>query len=269
MRIPRSTTTSRVFISLLAGASVLAIAPAASGQENEETEEDRNTNTIVVTALKREQNLQDVPMAITALGNETIANLQIREMRDAVKFLPSVTIQSGGPGFSQIYFRGVSSGENANHSASLPTVGTYLDEMPITTIQGALDIHTYDLNRIEALAGPQGTLYGASSMAGTVKLITNQPEPGETYGTADFELNSVAHGGIGGIGEMMLNYGLSDTAALRMVGWYRKDAGYIDNIPGERTYPTSGIVHNNAPFVEDDYNEVDTYGFRAALGIDL
>src|SRR5688572_19732252 len=132
MRIPRSTTTSRMVISLLAGVSVLAIAPAAAAQENEETAEDRNA--IIVTANKREQNLQDVPMAITALGNETISNLQIRELRDAVRFLPSVTIQSGGPGFSQIYFRGVSSGENANHSASLPTVGTYLDEMPVTTI---------------------------------------------------------------------------------------------------------------------------------------
>src|SRR5688572_22627778 len=267
MRISRSAKTSRITVALLTGASLLAIAPAAGAQENEETEEDRNT--IVVTALKREQNLQDVPMAITALGNETISNLQINELRDAVRFLPSVTIQSGGPGFSQIYFRGVSSGENANHSASLPTVGTYLDEMPVTTIQGALDIHTYDLNRIEALAGPQGTLYGASSMSGTVKLITNQPEPGDTYGTADFQINSVSHGGIGGVGEMMLNYGLSNSAALRLVGWYRKDAGYIDNVFGERTYPTSGITQDNALLVEDNYNEVDTYGARAALGIDL
>ncbi|HEY6814197.1 MAG TPA: TonB-dependent receptor [Croceibacterium sp.] len=270
MRIPRSTiTTSRVSVSLLAGVSLLAIAPAAVAQDTGEGEGEGEQTVILVTALKREQNLQDVPMAITALGNAELDELQVNELRDVVKFLPSVTIQSGGPGFSQVYFRGVSSGENANHSASLPTVGTYLDEMPITTIQGALDIHTYDLNRIEALAGPQGTLYGASSMAGTVKLITNQPEPGETYGTADYELNTVAHGGIGGIGEMMFNVGLSDTAALRLVGWYRKDAGYIDNVAGSRTFASSGITQNNALLVEEDYNEVDTYGARAALGIDL
>ncbi|RYE73719.1 MAG: TonB-dependent receptor, partial [Myxococcales bacterium] len=130
-------------------------------------------------------------------------------------------------------------------------------------------IHAYDLNRIEALAGPQGTLYGASSMAGTVKMVTNKPEPGETYGTADFEINTVSAGGIGGVAEGMINYGFSDSAALRVVGWYRKDAGYIDNVPGNRTYPSSGINHNNAPLVEEDYNDVDTYGFRAALGIDL
>lgn len=264
MPIPRSTNTSHIAISLMTGASLLAIAPAAVAQDDD----DRDT-VILVTALKREQNLQDVPMAITALGNEALDDLQVNEMRDVVKFLPSVTIQSGGPGFSQIYFRGVSSGENANHSASLPTVGTYLDEMPVTTIQGALDIHTYDLNRVEALAGPQGTLYGASSMAGTVKLVTNPPEPGETYGSADFEINSVAHGGIGGVGEAMFNFGLSENAALRVVGWYRKDAGYIDNIPGSRTYPTSGITQNNAAFVEENYNDVDTYGARVALGIDL
>jgi outer membrane receptor protein involved in Fe transport len=275
MRIPRSTNTCRIATSLLAGASLLALAPAAGAQDAEEGQSAQPTpnqsgqNVILVTALKREQNLQDVPMAITALGNETLANLQINELRDAVRFLPSVTVQSGGPGFSQIYFRGVASGENANHSASLPTVGTYLDEMPVTTIQGALDIHAYDLNRIEALAGPQGTLYGASSMAGTVKLITNRPEPGETYGTADFELNSVAHGDIGGIAEAMINYGFSDTAALRVVGWYRKDAGYIDHVPGSRTYPSAGITHSNAAFVAEDSNDAETYGARAALGIDL
>src|SRR6478752_4534412 len=179
MRSSRSThTTGRIAATLLGGASLLAITPAAAqdaqgAQVAQPTPNQSGQNVILVTAAKREQNLQDVPIAITALGNETLSNLQVNELRDAVRFLPSVTIQSGGPGFSQIYFRAVASGENANHPASLPTVGTYLDEMPVTTIQGELDIHAYDLNRIEALAGPQGTLYGASSMAGTVKMVTN------------------------------------------------------------------------------------------------
>jgi len=140
---------------LLASSSVAISLPAyAQSAAAEDTDE------IVVTAQKREQNLQDVPVAITAIGTEKLDQLQVNEFADVVKFLPSVTIQQGGPGFAQVYFRGVASGENANHSASLPTVGTYLDEMPITTIQGALDIHAYDLARVEALAGPQGTLYG-------------------------------------------------------------------------------------------------------------
>ena len=226
-------------------------------------------NDIVVTASKRQENLQDVPLAITAIGNERLGELQVKEFQDVVKFLPSVTIQTLAPGFSQVYFRGVASGENANHSASLPTVGTYLDEMPITTIQGALDIHAYDLARVEALAGPQGTLYGASSMAGTIKLITNQPDASGTYGSMGVELNTVMSGDVGGVAEGFINASLGERAALRLVGWYRHDAGYIDNIAGSRTYASSGITQDNAPFVEKNYNDVDTYGARLALGIDL
>ncbi len=250
---------------MLLGTTILCTSGTALAQES--TTEDKND--IVVTASKREQNLQDVPLAITAIGTERLDELQVKEFQDVVKFLPSVTIQTLAPGFSQVYFRGVASGENANHSTSLPTVGTYLDEMPITTIQGALDIHAYDLARVEALAGPQGTLYGASSMAGTIRLITNAPDTSGTYGSAGLELNSVSSGDIGGVAEGFINAALSDRAALRLVAWYRHDGGYIDNIAGSRTYPTSGITQNNDEFVEKNYNDVDTYGARLALGIEL
>ena len=223
---------------------------------------------IVVTATKREQNLQDVPLAITAFGTERLDELQVKEFADVIKFLPSVTIQTAAPGFAQVYFRGVASGENANHSTSLPTVGTYLDEMPITTIQGALDLHAYDLARVEALAGPQGTLYGASSMAGTIKLVTNKPDTSGTYGEVGAELNAVS-GGMGGLVEGFLNAPISDRAAARIVAYYRRDAGYIDNVFGSRTYPTSGITQTNANLVERNYNDVDTFGGRIALGIEL
>lgn len=249
---------------LLASSALVSVAPALA-----QTSAAADSNVIIVTAQKRAQDLQDVPVAITAMGTEKLDELQVNELQDAVKFLPSVTIQTLSPGFSQVYFRGVASGENANHSASLPTVGTYLDEMPITTIQGSLDIHAYDLARVEALAGPQGTLYGASSMAGTIKMVTNQPDYSSSYGSMDLELNRVAHGGIGGTAEGFYNARLSDRAALRLVAWYRKDAGYLDNVFGRRTYPTSGITQANSNFVEEDYNEVDTYGARLALGIEL
>ncbi|MXP15666.1 TonB-dependent receptor [Altererythrobacter confluentis] len=250
-------------------ASTAMVWGGAAFAQSQTSQNAQDSDIIIVTAQKRAQDLQDVPVAITAIGTEKLDQLQVNDLEGAVKFLPSVTIQSISPGFSQVYFRGVASGENANHSSSLPTVGTYLDEMPVTTIQGALDIHAYDLARVEALAGPQGTLYGASSMAGTIKLVSNPPEIGSTYGAADLEVNSVAHGGVGGIAEGFLNVGLSDNAALRVVGWYRHDAGYIDNIAGSRTFPTSGITQTNADLVEEDYNEVDTYGARLALGIEL
>jgi outer membrane receptor protein involved in Fe transport len=271
-------------VQLLNGVAALLATTALSGSPalaqvaatNEGVEE------IVVTAQKREENLQDVPISVTALGNETLDQLQVQDFDDYARYLPSLSFQTLGPGFSNVYFRGVASGENANHSAQLPSVGTYLDEAPITTIQGALDIHIYDIARVEALAGPQGTLYGASSQAGTVRIITNKPDPKAFEGEVRAEVNNVAHGGEGYVGEGFVNMPLSANAALRVVGWYDRDAGYIDNIPGTRVFPTQGLdddgnivdlpgtnTVSNAAFVEDDYNDVETYGGRAALRIDL
>ncbi|MDR3473767.1 MAG: Plug domain-containing protein, partial [Devosia sp.] len=121
---------------------------------------------VVVTAQKRQENLQKVPMSVTALSTETLRSLKVEDTGDVIKFLPSVSFTSQGPGYSHFFFRGVASGENFNHSGSQPTVGVYLDEQPITTVTGELDVHMYDIARIEALAGPQGTLYGSSSEAG-------------------------------------------------------------------------------------------------------
>jgi outer membrane receptor protein involved in Fe transport len=242
---------------------------ASTNQRSDSAVPDGGEDEIIVTAQKRAENLQDVPMAVTALGTEKLDELQVTDFDDYAKFVPSISYQSAGPGFANVYFRGVASGENANHSTSLPSVGTYLDEQPITTITGALDIHVFDIARVEALAGPQGTLYGASSQAGTVRIITNKPDTSGFYGEANVELNKVSHGGWGYIGEAFLNAPISSSAAIRVVGWYKKDAGYIDNIPGSFTFPTSGIVFDNDPFVEDNYNDVETWGGRAALQIDL
>ena len=128
------------------------------------------------------------------------------------------------------YIRGVASGGNGNHSGSLPSVGMYLDEQPITTIQGALDIHMYDIARVEALAGPQGTLYGASSQAGTIRIITNKPDPTGFQAGYDLEGNVGRHGGTGYHAEGFVNIPIADNAAVRLVGWYEHDAGYIDNV---------------------------------------
>src|SRR4249919_2923378 len=164
--------------------------PAAAASTDEE---------VVVTATKRTENLQDVPIAITAITTKTLDDLQINDFEDYARLVPSLSYKAGGgggsadgPGTNNVYFRGVASGDNANHSASLPSVGTYLDEQPITTITGALDINIFDIARVEALAGPQGTLYGASSQAGTVRIITNKPDFSGTYGAVNLELNNVA-----------------------------------------------------------------------------
>ena len=149
---------------------------------------------VIVTAQKRTESLQNVPVSITALGTQKLEELHLESINDYIKYLPSVSYQSSGPGFAKIYMRGVSSGGDGNHSGSLPSVGVYLDEQPITTIQGPLDIHVYDIARVEALAGPQGTLYGASSEAGTIRIITNKPEFNKFSAAYDLQGNTVKNG---------------------------------------------------------------------------
>jgi len=247
-------------------ATMLVSAPVVMAQEDSGA---ATLEEIIVTATKRAENLQDVPESIVALGTEQLEQLHVQDFNDYVKLLPSVSYESFGPGFSRVFMRGVVSGDNGNHSGPLPSVGMYLDEQPITTITGALDLHIYDIERVEALAGPQGTLYGASSEAGTVRIITNKPDPSGFKAGYSLEGNAIAHGGLGGVAETFVNIPVGSRAAVRLVGWLERDAGYIDNVYGTRTYPTSGITIDNAALAKKDYNPVDVIGGRAALRVDL
>ncbi|MBA3666503.1 MAG: TonB-dependent receptor [Sphingomonas sp.] len=235
---------------------------------------DSDNPDIIVTATKREESLQDVPASIQAIGTKRLDQLNISNFEDYTKQLPSVSFQTAQPGLTVVYMRGVATGGDGNHSGSLPSVGTYLDEQPVTTIGGTLDVHIYDVARIESLAGPQGTLYGASSEAGTIRIITNKPELGVTSGRVDGEVNTVAHGGIGGKLDGMINLPISDNIAFRGVAFYQHDAGYIDNVFGSRTYyifddSIPDVTVNNAGLVKKNFNDQDVYGGRAALKIDL
>ena len=180
-----------------------------AGAGPQEPAETGGLEEVVVSAQKRTENLQDVPLSIQALGTAKIEELHLQNFQDYASFLPTLSFQnggqSGGPGFSRAFMRGVASGETANHSGSAPSVGMYLDEQPVTTISGALDIHLYDIARVEALAGPQGTLYGASSQAGTIRIITNKPDPSGFEAGYDLEANSLAHGDQGYTGEGFAN----------------------------------------------------------------
>ena len=254
----------------LASILLLAGLPVAQAQQNAS----EGLEEVIVTAQKRSQSLQDVPLSIQAFGAEKLEQLNITSFNDYARLLPSVSFQSSGPGFAQVYMRGVASGANGNHSGPLPSVGQYLDEQPITTIQGALDVHVYDIARVEALAGPQGTLYGASSQSGTLRIITNKPVIGEFQGGYAFE-GSTTRGSLGYVAEGFINLPVNDHMAARIVGWKKQEAGYIDNKLYTRTFPSwdaatggNGTV-NNAAFVKNNYNDVDTIGARAALKIDL
>ncbi len=246
---------------------ILSATPLLAQEASDRNDDD----SIVVTAQKREENLQNVPISIQALSTKKLDQLNVTNFGDFSKLLPSVSFQSSQPGVTTVYMRGVASGGDGNHSGSLPSVGVYLDEQPVTTIGGTLDVHVYDIARIESLSGPQGTLYGASSQAGTIRIITNKPSTAGFEGRVDGEINSVKSGGTGGRLEGMINAPISQMAALRLVGWYQHDAGYIDNVPGTRSFlPTpGGITVNNATLVEKNFNDAEVYGGRAALKVDL
>src|SRR5688572_982103 len=198
---------------------------------------------VIVTAQKRSESLQDVPISIDALGQEKMEELNVQNFRDYVQFLPSVTSQpssgggvGSGPGFALVYMRGVTTGGDGQATTSQPSVGTYLDEQPITTVQGNLDVHLYDIERVEALAGPQGTLYGASSQAGTIRIITNKPDPSGFDAGYALETNYVDMDDVGYVAEGFVNLPMGENAALRLVGWYTSEAGWIDNKAATRTY---------------------------------
>ncbi|MGH8173875.1 MAG: TonB-dependent receptor, partial [Rhodanobacteraceae bacterium] len=238
-------------------------------QTDEQSSKSSELATVTVTSQKRTENVQEVPISIDVLTTDDLRDMNVADMDDYVRLLPSVSMQKIYLGFSQIYMRGVASGSNGNHSGPLPSVGVYLDEQPITTIQGSLDINIYDIERVEALAGPQGTLYGASSQSGTIRIITNKPDPTAFSASVNAEVNTVDSGGLGYAVQGYANMPISESAALRVVAWSKQDAGYIDNVYGTRTYPSSGITQNNADRAKDNYNEANTEGARAALKIDL
>jgi outer membrane receptor protein involved in Fe transport len=254
------------------------IAPALAQQKADNSQ----IETVIVTAQKRSENMQNVPVSIQTLSTQKLEDLHITDFNDYVKFFPSITYTVGGagggnagPGFANISMRGIVSGNDGNHSGPLPTVGVYLDEQPITTIGGTLDMHIYDIDRVEVLSGPQGTLYGASSEAGTIRIITNKPDPSGFSAAYDLQANTVAHGDEGYTGEGYVNIPLATNAAIRIVAWDEHDAGYIDNVPGTRTYPGNPGIGvppfqiNNFNIAKNNFNDVDTYGGRATLEYDL
>jgi iron complex outermembrane receptor protein len=232
--------------------------------------------TVTVTAQKRSENVQKVPISIQVLGQAKLDELDLKDFNDYAAYVPALSFDTGEGGGSVPYMRGVASGENSNHSGPQPSVGVYVDEQPVTTIGGVLDIHLYDIERVEALAGPQGTLYGASSQAGTLKIVTRKPDP--TGFSAGYALgaNGMTGGDMGFVAEGFVNLPISDRSAIRVVAWDKKDSGYVDNEPATRTYPSwdadsggNGSITNVGTVAEANYNDIFTRGARAALKFDF
>jgi len=180
----------------LASAALVA-GGSAHGADAADATDNGMLTEIVVTAEKRSEDLQKVPISLQVLGEQTLEQHQVASFDDYAKLLTSLSYQSLGPGQSQLYFRGIASGADGLHAGSLPATGVYLDEIPVTTIGNTLDVHMYDIARVEALAGPQGTLYGASSLSGTLRIITNKPDPTKFSASYDLQADKYGHGGDG------------------------------------------------------------------------
>ncbi len=272
----------------LAAALGVALLPLLASPVQAQLEE------VVVTATKRTESLQDVPISVSALGGEALKDLGVQTFDEYVEFLPNVVSAGIGPGQREIYIRGSASEQSsitvAPAQGSAPGVALYFDEMPVSFGARNLDVYAADLERIEVLSGPQGTLFGASSQSGNMRLITNKPQLDEMSGSIDVGMSSTHGGDTSNKVEAMINIPLTDRAAVRFVGFADKQGGWIDNTAGTFTPSPTVIDRNNSagfgPFFRDfpgttiksasnanlakeDWNEAKYNGFRVGLRYDF
>ena len=235
----RKTQLSCAIIAALASTSLAA----------QESKAPAKLETIEVTATKRSESIQDVPVAVSALDGKALENLGIDNFQDYVEFLPNVVFQGTGPGQNEIYIRGAATTQSSITLSSVqalqPSVAFYLDEMPVSMAGRNLDIFATDVERVEVLPGPQGTLFGASSQAGTVRLITNKPDHSGFAAGFDTSISTTKGGDMSNTVEAYFNVTPTDNLALRVAAFNESQGGWIDNIenePGNGGYIGSAVV---------------------------
>jgi iron complex outermembrane receptor protein len=251
-------------------AAILAMAAAqtagaqAAPAQDDTSEQEGGLTEVIVTATRRAERLQDVPESITAFDADAISMRGLQQMDDYARFVPGLTVSERQPAGTTVVFRGVAS--SGLQFGAVSSSGLYLDEQPITQSGRNPDPRLMDVERIEALRGPQGTLYGASSQSGTLRVITNKPDPAKFGAWAEAQLNSVSDGSNGYDVSAMLNAPIvPDKLALRLVGFSSKDAGFIDNVLA----PSQGETFDNSDVAGEDVNSIETTGGRAALRWDI
>ena len=249
-------------------------------QSNHLIADDDDVEEIIVTASKKEQNIQDVAMSVQAIGASELEKKNIKSLEDISSISPAVTFNNVGPGKSNFYIRGVSDGAIMNSYASPEsTTALYIDEQPLTAASLTPDLHIYDIERVEVLMGPQGTLYGSSSTSGNIKIITKKPDPSGFDAGADIEYGSITDGDVDTSLEAFINLPLGSNLAARVSAYNVEDGGWIDNKEATYTYQNSLVNHgitdpngntiNNftAPYdvAKDDYNDSKKEGARIRL----
>jgi outer membrane receptor protein involved in Fe transport len=214
---------------------------------------------VVVTARKREETLLDIPQEIQAISQQQLERANLDSVKEFTRFVPSLSYNAIVPGRGTIYFRGVA--DDSSSFIADASAAIYLDEQPLTQSALQPEVRLIDIERIEALPGPQGTLYGSSSQSGTLRYITNKPDPTAFTTDVAADVHSLDDGDEGYEVSGVVNIPLGQTAAIRIVGFSARDAGFIDNVLGT----SLGGTFDNAAFVEDDINSVEYVGGRAAL----
>ena len=245
-------------------ALAVAVSAAVTGYSHEAIAQDSEAGAaleeIIVTSRKREESLQDVSASIQAITGAQIKRQGLLSMEDVVRFLPNVSSIGTTAGEQKIIFRGVSDNPGAFIAASSAAV--YLDEQPLTQFSVNPDPRLVDMERVEALAGPQGTLYGDSSQSGTLRFITNKPDPSQFSANIDLMTRTGSESSesydVSGHVNLPL---IEDKFALRLVGFTATDGGFVDNVFG--VSPQQGGF-NNSEMVAEDINEVETVGGRIA-----
>ncbi|GAC1675675.1 MAG: TonB-dependent receptor [Steroidobacteraceae bacterium] len=238
-------------IAAILSGSAAGFAHAATATDTEASD---SIQEITVTAQRRSENIQNVPITIQALTAETLNQLSVTTFNDYVRYLPNVTAPNNGPGQGNIFMRGLSVGSAGSQSSGsiggFPNVAIYLDNQSAQMPNRNLDIYAADLNRIEILEGPQGTLFGAGAQAGVVRYITNKPKLNVTEGNVEAGYGVTAHGDPNTDVTAVLNLPLiQDHLAVRGVFYNDRRGGYIDNVPGTFTRKNSdlGIYYANNP----------------------
>ena len=241
LRLGRGPLPQAIAVALGLGGAGVSLAQTSAGNELEE---------VVVTATRRSENLQSVPIAITALTNATLGELNVQTLDDFLRYLPNVTTAGVAPGQDEVYMRGLSTTHQGSQvvggTGAFPNVAVYLDDQSVQLPGRNLNVYAADLARIEVLEGPQGTLYGAGAQAGAVRYITNKPKLDVDEGSVDASYSTTAHGDPSASGVAMLNVPvIPGTFALRAVIYDDSRGGYIHNVPATFTRsPTDiGIVN--------------------------
>ncbi len=247
----------------IAFGSVVAISAMESGQLIADDTEADNVEEIVVTATKRESKIEDLPMSVQAITGSRLDNAGVNDFMDYAELIPSLSYIQYGPGRSAFYIRGTSDGNFGNLAGPNTTVAMYLDESPINTVGLNPDLHIYDMERIEVLNGPQGTLYGSSAQGGTVKLITNKPQREEFEAGFEVDASGGQEAANSDSFEGFINIPVSDSLAARVSAYSVNEGGFIDLVGGTKTFSASNY---SVPLLgESNHNESTVEGYRASF----